>query len=301
MTLTCAEYLLRHEAALRQALESLDCPALRLKEAMAYMLFPGGKRMRPLLMYLCGDLLDIPLLCLDPMAVAVELTHAYSLIHDDLPAMDNDDFRRGKPSCHRAFDEATAILAGDALQAFALEFLMQTLSQACSPLQTLHATQALLAASGASGMVSGQCLDLQALQATSLNETQLTTIHTLKTGQLISACVEMLIQVSSASTETHYALREFAQLLGLVFQIQDDYLDYYAPDTLGKNRYSDKHNNKITFASLFPKEALLDRITNLYTSCFSTLAPFGSKAEALRTFLYSMKNSVFCFSPSTSP
>ena len=125
-------YIERHEKILNDLINKIEIPAPRIKEAMIYVLFPGGKRLRPTLVYLCGELIDAPLQSLDLIAAAIEFTHCYSLVHDDLPAMDNDDFRRGKPSCHRAFDEATAILVGDALQSLAIEILVTELPHSLS-------------------------------------------------------------------------------------------------------------------------------------------------------------------------
>ena len=155
-----ANYKERHERVLHDLIEQADIPAERIREAMIYTLFPGGKRMRPMLVYLCGELLEIDLKTLDIIAAAIELIHCYSLVHDDLPAMDDDDTRRNKPSCHRAFDEATAILVGDGMQALAIDILLQYLPQSLPAAQIIAITHELIKACGPSGMVSGQSLIL---------------------------------------------------------------------------------------------------------------------------------------------
>ena len=173
-------YVIRHEQLLQNTINSLSFPCLRLKEGFHYALFSGGKRLRPLIVYLCGELVHVNPGCLDYIALAIELTHSYSLVHDDLPAMDNDDYRRGKLSCHRAFDEATAILIGDGMQALAIDFLLQYLPEFISPRQTIAVTRELINASGPYGMVSGQCLDLTELSQKAVDEDRLGEIHHLK-------------------------------------------------------------------------------------------------------------------------
>ena len=248
---TMEHYVSRHEAVLRQLVDLANIPAQRIKDAMLYSLFPGGKRLRPVLVYLCGELIDVPLETLDIIAAAIELMHCYSLIHDDLPAMDNDDFRRGKPSCHRAFDEATAILVGDGMQAFAVDILLTQLSELLPPTQIIGLTHELTKACGISGMVSGQSLDLSELARHDIDEQQLRHIHLLKTGQLITACINMVLIAANPTLAATAALRDFAQHLGLVFQMQDDYLDRFGqPDSLGKGRASDSENQKTTFATI---------------------------------------------------
>lgn len=272
----------RHELALKDILQNIDIPAARIKEAIDYVLFPAGKRLRPVLVYLCGDLLAVPKPCLDIIAVSIEITHNYSLIHDDLPAMDNDDFRRGKPSCHRAFDEATAILAGDAMQALAIEILVKHLPKHLSPERVLAITAELVSTIGPSGMVSGQSLDLTLLTDPKLTEEELRTIHSLKTGKLISACINCALIAGQASLPAQEALQTYAKHLGLVFQMQDDYLDAYAPlDYLGKQRSSDASNNKITFASLYSQTALAALIKEQYQLAKDALAMFAGKNQDL--------------------
>jgi geranylgeranyl pyrophosphate synthase len=191
----------------------------QLHQAMHYAVLKGGKRLRPLLVYAAGETFKAPLEQLDGAACAVELIHAYSLIHDDLPAIDNDDFRRGQPSCHKAFSEAIAILAGDGLQALAFEILAVATDQ-----QPFRQQMITLLAKTCSAMVSGQALELSTPQ-TAANPTTLETIHQLKTGALIAACVELGALTAQADLAHLQALKQYAACLGLAFQIQDDIQD----------------------------------------------------------------------------
>ena len=291
MALTVIDYLDRLEPFLKKVLATTPIPACLIRSATEYALFPGGKRIRPLLVYHVGVLLDVDLEVLDVIAAAIELTHCYSLIHDDLPAMDNDDYRRGQPSCHKQFDEATAILVGDGLQALAIELLLVTLYPQLPAAQALKITQELVKASGFSGMVSGQSLDLSELSKTSLTEPELQTIHRLKTGTLISACISMVLATQEQiNAEYHHLLTAYGEHVGLVFQIQDDYLDRYAPqNTLGKNRASDLANKKTTFATLFTKEQLEQHISWHYQKAQQCLLPFGTKAVGLQQLTHQVQ------------
>lgn len=274
-------YLNRHEQFLKQILDDAYIPANEIRSAIHYALFPGGKRIRPVLVYLVGELIEIDLNVLDIIAAAIELTHCYSLIHDDLPAMDNDDMRRGKPSCHKAFGEATAILVGDGMQALAIEILLTGLPSLVDPAQVIMITQELVKASGVSGMVSGQSLDLSELAKSSISEQQLREIHHLKTGRLISACIEMVLAAHDPKyDQDKLALRTYANHIGLVFQMQDDYLDHYAPaNVLGKGRSSDIANQKSTFATLLTKTKLEEEIDNHYQIAFDSLKLFTKNAN----------------------
>jgi farnesyl diphosphate synthase len=276
-------YIQRHEHYLEQFLAHTEIPAKTIRNAVHYALFPGGKRIRPILVYLVGEMIGIDIHVLDSIAAAVELTHCYSLIHDDLPAMDNDDLRRGKPSCHKAFDEATAILVGDGMQALAIEVLLTKLNTSIPAPQVIQITQTLVNASGVSGMVSGQSLDLSELAKSSISKEQLREIHLLKTGKLIIACFEMLIAAKpELSEQIKSELLSYAQHIGLVFQMQDDYLDCYAPSQLlGKGRSSDVANQKNTFANLMSKEQLEHEIKFHYQIAIEALNLFGDKASHL--------------------
>ncbi len=281
----------QHDALLRELIQTSNIPAERIKEAILYSLFPGGKRLRPQLVYLCGELLRIKPSTLDIIAVAIELTHGYSLIHDDLPAMDNDDFRRGKPSCHRAFDEATAILVGDGMQALAIDILLTALPKTLSPTHVLNVTHALVKASGPQGMISGQSLDLSELSTHAVDDTMLTKIHHLKTGQLMLACINMTLKSTNPTTEDTSALQRFAHHFGLAFQMQDDYLDHYDKvNQLGKSRASDLENKKTTFATLYTQEQLLNIINQHYINAHKALSHFNERASKLNDLLNSLQS-----------
>ena len=276
------QYLQRHEQFLKQLINNSTIPAEKIHQAMQYAIFPGGKRIRPILIYLIGELNQIDLNILDVLSAAVELTHCYSLIHDDLPAMDNDDIRRGKASCHKAFDEATAILVGDGMQALAIEILITYLEDLLAPSQLVNIIMQLVKASGVNGMVSGQSLDLTELINPSISEEQLCQIHHLKTGKLIEACLEMILAAKPIDETATKALRTYTNHLGLVFQMQDDYLDYYAPvKILGKGRSSDHANQKTTFATIFSKDQLEQKIAYHFQIALAALEPFAEQAKQL--------------------
>jgi farnesyl diphosphate synthase len=207
----------------------------RLHEAMHYAVFNGGKRIRPLLVYATGLCLQTDLAALDAAAVAIELIHCYSLIHDDLPAMDDDDYRRGKLSCHKAFDEATAILAGDALQSLAFALLSQP-NAYLNHHQQIKMLHVLATATGSLGMAGGQQLDLEGKNK-NLSTIEIETIHQLKTGALFQASVHLGI-FASACNDTYQIkqLEQFAQLIGLAFQWQDDHFDQDQQNFDIKNR-----------------------------------------------------------------
>jgi len=277
------KYVARHEIALRKLIDQADIPVAKLKEAILYSLFPGGKRLRPILVYLCGELVQANPIALDTLAAAIEIIHCYSLVHDDLPAMDNDNFRRGRPTCHRAFDEATAILVGDGMQGLALDVLLTHLPLVLPPDTVIQITRELIKASGLAGMVSGQSLDLSELNQAHITENQLQRIHGLKTGSLFCACINMALQSGQPDEATSQSLRQFANVLGVVFQMQDDYLDRYgSPSALGKNRASDEENQKKTFASLFDKQKLLYLIDECYNVANGALEGLGERTTVLR-------------------
>lgn len=224
----------------------------RLHEAMRYVCLNGGKRLRPLFVYATGDLYGKPWTDLDPLAVAVELIHCYSLVHDDLPAMDDDDLRRGQPTCHRAFDEAIAILAGDALHALAFKILSKAESMPCSAAVQLKILDQLAHAIGPFGMVLGQAQDIEAT-GQNLNPEQLVALHQAKTGALINASIQCAaLTCGEREEKTLSLLHHFGQSIGLAFQIQDDLLDVLGETAvLGKTAGSDLKNQKNTFVTLF--------------------------------------------------
>lgn len=275
-------YLERHETVLKNIVDQADIPAPALKEAIQYCLFPGGKRLRPLLVYLTGEIVDANIEALDNIAAAIELAHCYSLVQDDLPAMDNDDYRRGRLTCHRAFNEATAILVGDGMQGLANEILLSHLPRILSDRQVIEITYALLKSSGFSGMISGQSLDLSDLCRPDVTKAHLQHIHRLKTGALFSACINMALISGKQCDKTTDTLRQFANFIGMAFQMQDDYHDRYSSqDVSGKNRASDEANQKTTFASLLNQQELLELIHQHYNKAFLALEPLGEKAKNL--------------------
>lgn len=254
----------------------------RLLQCMSYGLLSGGKRVRPVLAYAsalaAGASTDSP--TLDAAACAVECIHAYSLIHDDLPAMDDDDLRRGEPTCHIAFDEATAILAGDALQCLAFEILAYCPGP---PATVVALMQELTRASGATGMVAGQAIDLAA-QNTSPDAEQLARMHIHKTGALIEASVTMgALAAGQADSAVLKPLRAYAQAIGLSFQVQDDILDVVADtQTLGKRQGADIDRNKPTYVSLLGLQGARDKAKSLHEAALLALRDFDDRADILR-------------------
>lgn len=276
-------YLERNKATLARIVKHADIPAPKLKEALMYCLFPGGKRLRALLVYLTGEIVNANTEALDYIAAAIELSHGYSLIQDDLPVMDNDDFRRGRPTCHRAFDEATAILVSDGMQNLAHEVLLTELPRYLNDKQIIDITTTLLRSSGFAGMLSGQHLDLTLLSQPDVTVTQLQQVHHLKTGALFSACIQMALISGTQCDKTSELLSQYGRILGLTFQMQDDYQDKYgSTERSGKNRASDAANQKMTFAQILNQQALLDQIDQLYHEALLALTPFGEKAKNLK-------------------
>ncbi|MFA7552608.1 MAG: (2E,6E)-farnesyl diphosphate synthase [Spongiibacteraceae bacterium] len=254
----------------------------QLQQAMRYSLVNGGKRIRPLLTYAAATAIDSQQnpADLDRIAAAIEMIHAYSLIHDDLPAMDDDDLRRGQPTCHRAFDEATAILAGDALQARAFELLTEL--EHCAASQQLDLIKILAAASGPLGMVGGQAIDLSCVDQT-IDIDQLETIHRLKTGALIRAAIAMGATFAGASAQQLQALDTYGTAIGLAFQVQDDILDVESDTaTLGKTQGADQALNKPTYPSLLGLDQAKTLAQQLHQQALSALESFGEKASPLR-------------------
>ena len=270
----------RSEAALDRLLPPADQPVARLAQAMRYAALGGGKRLRAALVYAGGEALGADWAALDAPAAAVELIHAYSLVHDDLPAMDDDDLRRGKPTCHRAFDEATAILAGDALQTLAFEALAA--ADAIAPERRLSMLRELARASGVHGMAGGQALDLAA-EGKTLTLAELETVHRGKTGALIVASVRLgALAAPAADAPVLAALAEYGQALGLCFQIQDDILDVEGDTaTLGKTAGADEARGKATYPALLGLGGARERARQEYERAVAALAPLGAGAERL--------------------
>ena len=271
-------WLERTEEQLQDALPDPELAPQRLHQAMRYAALGGGKRMRPMLVYATGYLFGADEARLDAAAVAVEFIHAYSLVHDDLPAMDDDDLRRGRPTTHIAFDEATAILAGDALQTRAFEILAGAWMP---PTLALNCIQTLAGASGAAGMCGGQALDIDATgQQQSLDD--LKRMHAMKTGALIRAAVRMGALCGEASDAQLAQLDSFADTLGLAFQVRDDILDVEASsEQLGKTAGKDQAQDKSTFPSLLGMEGAKATLAELATAMQAALVPFGQRAAAL--------------------
>ncbi|MFK2916454.1 polyprenyl synthetase family protein [Dyella koreensis] len=267
----------RAEQALSQALPAEDRSPVELHRAMRYAVLGGGKRLRPLLVYAAGHALGEEGVRLDAPACAVELIHAYSLVHDDLPAMDDDDLRRGRPTCHIVFGEAMAILAGDALQALAFELLAHD-GHARNSTEMLRV---LGHACGAEGMAGGQALDLAAV-GRKLSLVELEHMHACKTGALIRASVRMGALVAGADMATLAALDRYAHAVGLAFQVQDDILDVEGESAvIGKTAGKDAAADKPTFPSIIGLDASRARLAELTATALDAIAPLGARAELL--------------------
>jgi geranylgeranyl pyrophosphate synthase len=271
----------RIEQQLAARLPDVRTVPTRLHEALRYCVLGGGKRVRPALVYATAAALDMNEAEVDGAACAVELIHAYSLVHDDLPAMDDDDLRRGRPTCHRAFDEATAILVGDALQVLAFETLASGPGLPSDARIRLKLVNLLAAASGTGGMAGGQALDLAAT-GRQLSATEVEQMHTLKTGALIRASVMMAAACAQIGGAVERALAEYADAVGLAFQIQDDLLDIEGDERLlGKTTGSDKAANKPTYPSVAGTEAARRRMHELHARALSVLGVPGLRPAPL--------------------
>jgi geranylgeranyl pyrophosphate synthase len=277
----------RCEQQLEQALAARDTPTQRLNEAMRYSTLGGGKRLRPVLVYCTGEALGADPSTLDAAAVAVEMIHVYSLVHDDLPAMDDDDLRRGRPTCHRAFDEGTAVLAGDALQALAFEWLAGDAHTPLAPALRLAQLRTLAHGIGVYGMAGGQAIDLAAV-GHQLDAANLETMHRRKTGALIKTSVLLGALGAGLDHGAQFdALARYGAELGLAFQIHDDVLDV-AGDTqqLGKLTGADAARGKPTYPSLHGLEAARAMAAHHRDEALAALAPLGEQAGHLRELAY---------------
>jgi geranylgeranyl pyrophosphate synthase len=271
----------RIESVLDRALRLPESGSARLREAMRYSVLGGGKRLRPTLVYATGTALGAAPEALDDPAAAVELIHVYSLVHDDLPAMDDDDLRRGRPSCHRAFDEATAILAGDALQALAFELLAAPADPA-EATRRLTMTRLLAQGIGTAGMAGGQAIDLESV-GRQLDLTALQTMHRLKTGALIETSVLMGAAAAGVlEGPTRDALREYGAAIGLAFQIQDDILDVTGTTaSIGKVAGADAAHAKPTYTSLMGLDGARAAATAQLARARTAIAPLGAAGAEL--------------------
>jgi farnesyl diphosphate synthase len=275
-------HIARCEAALAQCLPAPEVAPARLHEAMRYSVLGGGKRIRPVLVYAAAETLQVPPRMLDGPAAAIELMHAFSLVHDDLPAMDNDDLRRGRPTTHRAYDEATAILAADALQPLAFEVLARDPALRPHPAAQVALVQLLAEACGSNGMTGGQSMDLAA-EGRRLDAAELEHIYRLKTGRLLRASV---LAASCCATEisrtVQHCLERYADALGLAFQIRDDILDVEGlPAETGKAGGSDRAKDKATYPHLFGMAQARARADELLQLALDALSPLGDAAEPL--------------------
>lgn len=269
----------RIETVLARTLPAADIAPQTLHSAMRYSALGGGKRVRALLCYAAAELCNTELKIADAAASAVELIHAYSLVHDDMPCMDDDDLRRGKPSCHKQYDDATALLVGDALQSLAFEVLAapQLCANAHQQVQLLHM---LAIASGSTGMAGGQAIDLGAV-GKPLTQTQLESMHQLKTGALIQASV--LLGAINGSTAQIKAVSEYARNIGLAFQVVDDILDVEADtSTLGKTAGKDAMSQKPTYVTLLGLVEAKAYAAQLYENAILSLVTYGEEARRLR-------------------
>ena len=271
---------------LSNKLEQLTCNDPKLLEAMKYGLLIGGKRMRPYLAYVTADVVGAKLTDVDGIAAAIECIHAYSLLHDDLPAMDDDDLRRGKPTCHKAFDEATAILAGDSLQTLAFDILSNHAFSKELQTKRINFIQQLVHASGYQGMCGGQALDLAATN-TSITLEDLQTLHSLKTGALLEASVLMAAECSvNVSNKEKEVLKHFAQLVGLAYQVRDDIIDITSTEAeLGKPAGSDIAANKSTYPSLLGLAGAQQKSDDLYHEALQALSSLPYNTQSLADFV----------------
>ncbi|MEO7323545.1 MAG: farnesyl diphosphate synthase [Dokdonella sp.] len=273
----------RADQALARVLPAEDQPPVELHRAMRYSVLGGGKRLRPLLVYATGAAFDAAPAKLDAVAAAVEIIHAYSLVHDDLPAMDDDSLRRGRPTCHIVFGDAMAILAGDALQALAFEVLANDPMLDVDAVTHLDMLRTLAIACGSHGMAGGQAFDLAAV-GKKLDAAELERMHVHKTGALIRASVRLgALAAGCADASTLAALEIYGHSIGLAFQIRDDLLDIEADTSqLGKTAGKDVAANKPTYPGILGVGASRAELAALTARALASIEPLGTNAQALR-------------------
>lgn len=276
-------YQQRFEAQLEAHLPGAEIQPQQLHQAMRYAALDGGKRVRPLLTYFSGQALGVDDPILDIPAMAMELIHVYSLVHDDLPAMDDDDLRRGKATVHKAYDEATAILVGDALQTQAFELLAHAPMPGVSAEVRLRMVEVLAQASGSRGMCGGQAIDIAA-EGKQLSLAELENMHIHKTGALLRASVKLGALCAAGISEAQLQhLDHYGKCIGLAFQIQDDILDITAStEELGKTQGADVARNKPTYPALLGLEGARERAQDLYQQALQSLESFSDAAQPLR-------------------
>ncbi|MCF6456761.1 (2E,6E)-farnesyl diphosphate synthase [Pseudoalteromonas sp. MMG023] len=254
----------------------------KLVAACRYSLLNGGKRLRPILVYLTGELFNADNADLDRIACAIECVHSYSLVHDDLPAMDDDELRRGRPTCHIAYDEATAILVGDALQCLAFETITESQFNGTTVNNQLKIVNTLANASGLLGMCGGQALDIAATDSV-ITLTQLEQVHKLKTGALLKSAIKMGALAGNANELEIAALARYAETIGLAFQVQDDILDVEGDThTLGKPQGSDIEANKATYPALLGIKGAKDKARNLVNQAINALSEIDADTGRLK-------------------
>jgi farnesyl diphosphate synthase len=257
----------------------------KLLSAMQYGLLIGGKRMRPYLSYITGDALGLNLSDVDGIAAALECIHAFSLIHDDLPSMDDDDLRRGQPTCHKAFDEATAILAGDSLQTLAFDILVNHNFSKQVESKRVSLIRQLVHAAGYQGMCGGQALDISATNK-KISLADLEKLHSLKTGALLKASVTMVAEISNdISDDEKHQLAVYAEHVGLAYQVRDDIIDIISSEEqLGKPAGSDVSANKSTYPALLGLQGAQQKADNLYQQALQALATLPYNTDNLAEF-----------------
>jgi len=277
----------RMERALARRLPPANEVPVRLHEAMRYSVLGGGKRVRPALVFATAQTLGLSEDEVEAAACAIELIHVYSLVHDDLPAMDDDDLRRGRPTCHKEYDEATAILVGDALQPLAFQLLVRDAALPAAPAIRLRLVDLLSEASGTHGMAGGQAIDLE-VQGRKLDIAQVEDMHARKTGAIIRASVLMAAECApQLATHLYAALNRFATAIGLAFQIQDDLLDVIGDvSTLGKATGADREHAKPTHPAVIGIAASQERVHLLHNEALDALVPFGERAAPLRSLAH---------------
>lgn len=277
------EYLERIEQVLDNAIPAAELPPIRLHEAMHYSVLGSGKRIRPLLVYATGEALGVEPDYLDAPAAAIEMMHAFSLVHDDLPAMDDDELRRGKPTTHRAFDEATAILAADALLALAFQTLIDSTILQAHPVEQTRLVGLLAEACGSNGMTGGQAMDMEA-EGQQLDSATLEHMYRLKTGRLLRASVLSAAYCPpGADTKTIHSLERFIDAVGLAFQIRDDVLDIEGTtEQIGKQQGADIARGKATYPALFGLDTAKARVDELRSAALDALSELTMPTDGLQ-------------------
>jgi len=260
-----------------------DVPEKKLVESMQYSIMAGGKRIRPVLMLACAKMLEVPIEEIMPVAAALEMIHTYSLIHDDLPAMDDDDYRRGKPTNHMVFGEAMAVLAGDALLNEAGELLMKNALKAGENMESaLETAFIVLNAAGKDGMIAGQVIDMES-EGKEVEAETLKIMHRKKTGALLKASILSPAVYARTNSFTRKSLAEYAECVGIAFQIKDDILDVESTAAeLGKPTGSDLKNHKTTYVTLFGLDKARQMLAETTDKALNALEPFGDKAWFLK-------------------